>query len=137
MIGVLAQRDADGEIVAEELLRHEADRNDDEASQLRSIADHVEGRMRDIAPDAVVVRSLDWFRNMNSDTARKKYIVEGAITAEVRRHVDRVEALRGRDIGTRFDSTKNEIEDRASALVGEDAKEAGAAALAALALAES
>jgi hypothetical protein len=137
VIGVIATRNDQGDAVAERVLRHEADRNEDEASQLRSIADHVEGRMRDIAADAVVVRSLDWFPRMNRDTARKKYLVEGAVTVELRRHVDQVEVLPGRDIGARCESSKTEVEAQASALVGEEAKEAGAAALAALRIAES
>lgn len=137
MVGVLAQRDNQGSVVAEEVLRHEADRNEDEATQLRAIADHIESRLRDIAPDVVVVRSLDWFGRINRDTARKRYLAEGAITTEVRRHLDAVEALPGRDIGTRCGSSKNEVEEDAKALVGEDAKEAGGAALAALKTAES
>jgi Holliday junction resolvasome RuvABC endonuclease subunit len=134
--GVIAERGDDGTVVAQEVLRHVADRNDDEPSQLRAIADHIESRMRDLAPDAVVVRSVDWFPNMNRATVRRKYVVEGAVTVEVRRHVDLVEALPGRDIGTRCGSTKAEVEAEASALVGDEAKDAGAAALAALAIAE-
>jgi hypothetical protein len=135
--GVLAQRNDRDEVVAEEVLRHVADRNDAEPAQLRAIADHVESRMRDLAPDAVIVRSVDWFPSMNRETVRKKYLVEGAVTVEVRRHVDIVEALSGREIGVRCGSSKADVEARAQALVGDAAKEAGAAALAALAVAEA
>jgi hypothetical protein len=136
VVGVLAERNDQGDVVAEEVFRHVADRNDDEASQLRAIADHIESRMRDLAPDVVVVRTVDWFPNSNREVARRKYLVEGAATVEVRRHVDVVEALSGREIGGRCGSSKADAESQAVALVGESAKEAGSAAIAALATAE-
>jgi hypothetical protein len=136
VIGVLATRDENNDVVAEVVLEHRADRNADEPSQLREIADHIEGRLRDLAPDVVVIRTIDWFPNSSRETARKKYLVEGAVTVEVRRKINRVEALSGRDIGVRCGSSKAAVEAEAQALVGAGARDAGSAAFAALVIGE-
>jgi hypothetical protein len=111
---------------------HRADPNDEVAQQLRSIADDLETRLEQLAPDAVVVHSLDWFPKLKRDVAKSRFAVEGVLLAISQRCVTKTEGLDGRQIGVTCGDTKAKVEAQAAAAVGDDAKAAGAAALAAL-----
>jgi hypothetical protein len=115
---------------------HRADPNDEPAQQLRSIADDLQTRIEELAPDAVVVHSVDWFPKIKREVAKGRFSVEGVLVAISRRLVTRTEALDGRQIGVVCGETKAKVEAQAAATVGDDAKTAGAAALAALVISQ-
>lgn len=114
---------------------HRGDANENVPQQLRAVSDHVETRLGELEPDAVVVHSLDWFPQLRRATAKARYMVEGVIAGISRAHVDETQHLSGREIGVTCGSTKAEVETAAAQLVGDSDKAAGAAALAALTIA--
>lgn len=119
------------------MFRHLSDPNEDFALQLSSLALALTSDLPDIAPDAVVVRSMDWSKFVKSGVQQKKYGTEGVLLATARRSVRLTESLDGRQIGQRAGSTKDEVENRARIIFGDSLVDAGIAALEALRLAES
>jgi hypothetical protein len=90
---------------------------------------------RTAAPSAIVVRSIDWNRRQKDTTTRPRHQVDGVLMATARKHVNLVEALSGKQIGTQCGSSKDEVEDEVRAAVAEALVDAGAAGIAGLVLA--
>jgi hypothetical protein len=134
--GVLVVREADSTISGEKVFEHVANPHDDPAQQLRALVDHLSTELAGRQLEAVVVRAMDWTRFQREATSRPRYQIEGALLAEARRRVGLVASMNGREIGQLLGVSKAEAEDQARGLVGDEAMIAGAAALAALRLAE-
>jgi hypothetical protein len=120
----------------EEVFRFPASDDDDRPAQLQAIARAFATKVKDNRPDAVVVRSLDKKigKQRGDNVTRLHYQVEGVLLEVAKRHVDTVAGLSGREIGRILGVKKAEVEANAGKLIGADLKEAGGAALAALAL---
>lgn len=123
-------------MLGREVLRHRSDPNQEWAKKLRSLVADLDTALRGSSPDALVVRSMDWAGARRESTARIRYQVEGAILAVASRYVDVVQSRSGREIGDICGSSKQAVDSEASAVFGDQLKEAGAAAIAALVLAE-
>jgi hypothetical protein len=78
---------------------------------------------------------MDHSRFDQETVRRLRHQVEGVLLAAGRRYSDRVASLSGKEIAYECGGKKSEIETEAGELFGVDAKEPGAAALAALKLA--
>lgn len=117
------------------ILEHWADRSEDETLQLRNLAARIETLLVTESGDAAVIRRMDWTGTMKRELVAKRGQAEGVTAAVVRGRVSACRLLAGSDIARLCDTSKADIESRASAVVGNEAKEAGAAALAALVLA--
>jgi hypothetical protein len=114
---------------------HTSRQDDVIAQQLRKIADDLDSLLGVLEPEAVVVRAPDYYQfGPKREVLRSKSLVDGVLLETAKRRVTHVDTLNGREIGLRIGASKEESEARAVALVGDDDyKEAGAAALAALA----
>ena len=91
--GVLIH-DEEGSLVGSKFFEHVADPQDDGAQQLRSLVDHLATELHHQRLEAIVVRAMDWSKFQKESTSRPRYQIEGALLAESRRHVDRVEVCR-------------------------------------------
>jgi hypothetical protein len=90
-----------------------------------------------VGTDAVVVRVMDYAPAIKRQTLQRHSMVIGVLLSTARKYCDATCALSGRDIGVSLGLSKASAEGEAGALVGDGLKEAGAAALAALHLAEN
>jgi hypothetical protein len=90
-----------------------------------------------VGTNAVVVRAMDYAPAIKRQTLQRHSMVIGVLLSIARKYCDATCALSGRDIGVRLGSSKAAAETEAVGLVGDALKEAGAAALAALHLAEN
>lgn len=136
MVGVLFER-VGANIIGQEVFRFNSDAQQDFPQQLASLASALEARMPIVHVDAAVVRSMDRSPfGRRENTSANRYAVEGVLLATCRRSVERTVRLRGVDIGERCGSSKQAAETRAAEICGEALKSAGAAALAALHIAE-
>lgn len=105
---------------------------DDQALQLRSIADALLTRLADLDAEAVVVRTVDHHSAARvTDAYSLRLRAEGVLLATSRSRVDPVVSLSGREIGDECGASKAAVEMRAAALLTPAAAEATAAALAA------
>lgn len=136
VVGVVLQRRDDGVTPIEEF-RHEGASHDDFPLQLAGLGDAFQAFLTTAAPDAVVVRTMDFAPRRRENEMASKYGAEGVLLAVARRQVPRTERLRGIDIGLRCGTDKTRAEEEAERLCGTALKEAGSAALAALFLAEN
>jgi hypothetical protein len=136
VIGVVFERSGD-DITGSEAFRFIGDAQQDFPQQLASLSSALEAKLPQITADAVVVRSMDHSPfNRREATQASRYAVEGVLLAVCRRRVEETQRLRGVEIGNRCGITKQQAEDRASHVCGAQLKGAGAAALAALLIAE-
>lgn len=124
-----------GSLAGREVFRHRGDPKEDWAQKLWALTSDLETTLRHQPPEALVVRAMDWAPKRKEATTRKRYQIEGAILATARRHVERVESRSGRELGDLCDANKAEVEKEAAAVLGDELKEASAAALGALVLA--
>jgi hypothetical protein len=131
VLGVITSGSKEG---ASEAFRHIAGKQEDLSKQLRELADHFDSVVKQLELDAIVIHSLDFHKFTSRDTIEKHARVEGALLAVADRYASTVTTLSGKQIGDRLGSTKAAVEQEAESLVGEELTEAGAAALAALAL---
>lgn len=115
--------------------QHRTDPNDDWPLKLRALGDALDTELRKGAPSAVVIRTMDWFAKRGEKVYRKRYGVDGALLAVLRRHVDRVDAKSGKEIAAVCGARKAEIEAEARAAFGADHVDEGMAAIAALVVA--
>lgn len=110
----------------------------DLATQAHDIAEAVRSRLRGVSVDRVVVRRADRPpRASNTEGPRIRLVIEGAITGAARGTVTDTRIGTGRELGSRFGSSKAALDTAASTVVtsaNKDARfvEAAAAALAAL-----
>jgi hypothetical protein len=111
---------------------HQASQQDDLPLQLWKISDDLQSVLRELHPEAAVIRIPDWAPRERKETIRKRALVEGVLLATARPVTKEVESLTGREVGARCGTTKADAESRAAGLAGEEFKEAAAAALAAL-----
>lgn len=122
------------------LMDHRTDPGEDHAKKLSSVEADLETVVKKNS-DAqfAVVRAMDYSPLKkgitNEDEARLE--AQGVVLATVRRHLDRVVAMNGNEIGKACGSDKPTVLARAGELFGDKHKDAGIAALAALALATS
>jgi Holliday junction resolvasome RuvABC endonuclease subunit len=135
VVGVLAKGPRDS-IGAREVFRHRSDPSEDWAQKLRSLTSHLETTLRQLAPDAVVIRALDWIRNRKEAITRMRYQIDGAILSVARRHVGVVQSHSGKELGALSDTKKAALEEEAAEVLGGDMKEAVAAAIGGLVLVE-
>jgi len=116
-----------------EAFRHRTDPNDDWPLKLRALGDALDTELRKGAPSAAVIRTMDWFAKRGEKVYRRRYGVDGALLAVLRRHIDRVDAKSGKEIASVCGAKrKAEIEDEARAAFGADHVDEGMAAIAAL-----
>lgn len=129
--------EATGEPRLTEVFSYPTDEHDERPDQLHAIARAFATKVKDAKPQVVVVRSLDKMvgRQRKDSVTRLHYQVEGVLLEVARRHVERVSALTGKEIGGVVGRPKAEVEGEAADHVGRDLKEAGGAALAARVLA--
>ena len=137
VVGVVLER-IDGQLECEEVFQFNADAQQDFALQLASLGSALESKLPSVNADVVVVRTLDYSprRRRDRDIAAH-YATEGILLAVSRRQVELTLRLRGKEIGDRVRRSKEAAEAEAAKLCGDRQKDAGAAALAALILAES
>ena len=99
----------------------------------------VQGRLKTVSPSVVVVRTQDFHPGIRykPQTVEEKAVMEGVLIAAAgsASSVSLVRHLSGQEIGKACGSTKEEAEDAAAERFGKDFREAGAAAMAASALA--
>ena len=133
---ILAVTGNDGELKGEEILRHKTSPGEDWPQKLHGLATHIETLLRKSAPNAAVMRSMDYFAKQRKTILKSRYQVEGVVIVTLRRSVERTEARSGREIGDILGMDKPATEIEAARLFGKDYKEEGAAALAALRIAE-
>jgi hypothetical protein len=134
VIGVEAERTDTG-IEAHEVFRHLANPAEDEALQLRSLAAHLRTEITRSAPTIVLIRGMDKppFGKARKETVNsRRYHVDGVMLATCREVAATVDAKPGVQLGDVCGISKAELDQRALDLLGADAAEAGAAALAAL-----
>lgn len=123
--------------VAEEVFVHRT-AAEDEALQLRTLADALLTRLADLSPSTVVVRASDHHHNARlTDAAALRLKAEGVLLATARARVPLVVGLSGRSIGETCGSTKAKVEAQARGLVDNKTLEAACAALAANQLASA
>jgi len=136
---VVAARKKDGAIEHQVVLKHITDPGEDAAKKLMSVGADVETALRNEHVDVAIVRSRDRSpvpRGVtNEDETR--YHAQGVVLGVVRRKVDRVEVRNGKEIGSACHSDKPTIEAETVNVFGKELKDAGMAALAALAIAEA
>lgn len=111
---------------------HQSSQQDDLPLQLWKIADDLQSVLKELHPEAGIIRIPDWTPREAKKTIRKRALVEGVLLATVRPVIKQVESLTGREVGARCGTSKASVESRAAGLAGEEFKEAAAAALAAL-----
>jgi hypothetical protein len=110
----------------------------DLATQAHDIAQAVRSRLRGVGANRVVVRRADRPpRASNTEGPRIRLVIEGAIASAAKGTVTDTSISTGRELGTRFGSSKSALDAAAASLVtaaSEDARfvEATAAALAGL-----
>lgn len=103
------------------------------AAQLGEAAKAVRGRVRSLAPDAVVVRRADRpTRASNQEGPRKRLLIEGAVTSAAYAEVLDTSLLTGKECGQAHGSDKASVDGQAALLVKMKYREAAAAALARL-----
>lgn len=134
---IVVSAELSGEPKLTEVLRFPASEHDDRAAQLHAIARAFGTKVKDSTPGAIVIRSLDKMvgKQRKDTVTRLHYQVEGVLLEVAKRHVELAIALNGKEIGRHLGRSKAEAEAEAAAAVGKGLKEAGAAALAARALA--
>jgi hypothetical protein len=104
------------------------------AAQLGEAAKIVRGRVRSLAPDAVVVRRADRPSHpSNKDGPRKRLLIEGAVTSAAYAEVLDTTLLTGKECGQAHGSSKASVDALARGLIQTKHAEAAAAALARLA----
>lgn len=111
---------------------HATSAEEDLALQLRSLANALATRLRDLDVTSVVVRSADY----HPRTRIRSHVVlrlrgEGVLLSTARARVERVACLNGKAIGEVCGASKEEVDARATALLSGDLTEATAAAMAA------
>jgi len=127
-------------LTGKEVFRYRADAQEDHPLQLAGLMGAFSAALGAIAPEAIVVRSMDFSGRSGGLTVEKatKLEVEGILLAVSRRAVAKVEKLRGNDIALKLGTNKLTAENRAEAIfASKGLREVGAAALAALELANS
>jgi hypothetical protein len=124
-----------GSLSGGEVFRHRTNPKEDWAQKLRALTADLETTLKRNPPDALVVRAMDWWAKRKEELTRKRYQIEGAILAAARRHVDPVESKSGKELGNLCGGNKQDVETEAAEAIGEELKEAGAAAIGALVLA--
>lgn len=137
VIGVIVERDQ-GELKCREAFHFNADAQQDFPLQLASLSSALEAKLPSLEANAVVIRTLDHSPRQRRDRdVSARYSAEGVMMAVSRRYVQLTVRLRGKEIGDRCGTDKETAEATAASLCGEKTKVAGAAAMAALLLAES
>jgi hypothetical protein len=137
VVGVVVER-TNGHMECQEVFRFNSDAQQDLALQLASLSSALESKLPAIHADAVVVRTLDHSpRQRRESELAVRYAAEGVLMAISRRQVDSTTRLRGKEIGDRCGRDKESAEAEAASLCGDKNKVAGAAAIAALLIAES
>ena len=137
MRGVLVERQ-NQDAIGSSVFNHLGNPQAGFPQQLVDLANALASQLPDIAPDAVVIRSIDRTPNRREEFVQKRYSVDGVLLATARRTIARTISLNGRLVAQRCGGSKEEIEARAMALLdNESLKEATAAGLAALLLAEA
>lgn len=119
-----------------QVFAHRTNPKDDWPQKLNLLAADLDTQLRRVRPDALVVRSLDWTPSRREAPTRQRYQVEGAMLAVARRYIELVRGQSGREIGQTCGSTKQAVEDEAEETFGASLRQAGAAAISALVLAE-
>jgi len=107
------------------------------ATQLGELATRIEGQLRSLSPDRVVVRRADSaMRPSNKEGPKFRLLLEGALTSAAQRIVSDTALLSGRTCASTFGTgaTKDSLDALAMTLVGaKKYAEAAAAALSAAA----
>lgn len=132
----------DDAVVGIERFRYSPSPNDEWPQKLAAIRSYVKTELATVEVAAVVVRTLEkWAppRVPAQPMVRMRYQVEGVLLELLHSRVPIVAQLSGHDIGTQCGSDKDAVLLEAKELLGGPAirHEAGAAALAALALASA
>src|SRR5262245_59093610 len=113
---------------------HTSGINEDMGQALSDFARDLRSVVTAQAPDAIVVRSQDRPPGpAKFDVVKKRGMVEGVALAVGRETVKATLNLQGAQIGKKCGAKKAEIDQRGEDLAGVDAREAAAAAIAALA----
>ena len=119
------------------LFRFATRSDDDWPLQLRTVQSAVETELKHRDIDVVVVRQMDFdSRRRLTDVTVSRLATEGVLIASARFESEHVHPLMGREIGERCGVTKDQIVASAREFVPAGYAEAGAAALAARAIAE-
>jgi hypothetical protein len=133
-LAVKAWRDGSGVLQRERILEHWAGQADDEVLQLRGLAARVETLLVTQPGDAAVVRRMDWTGTVKREVVAKRGQAEGVVAATLRARIPNCRLASGKEIASLCGGTKADIEAAAVLALGADYKEAGSAALAALAI---
>ena len=117
---------------ADQVFQHAVASEEDLAQQLRSLGNALTTLFKDLDATSVVVRSADY----HPSTRLKDHVVlrlrgEGVLLATARAHASLVACLSGQAIAEKCGMKKDEVDERAAALLPQDLVEATAAALAA------
>lgn len=120
-----------------ELFRFATRSDDDWPLQLRTVQSAVETELKHREIEVVVVRQMDFdARRRLTDGTVSRLAADGVVIAAARAESDHVYPLMGREIGDRCGATKEDVIASAREFVSSTFAEAGAAALAARAIAE-
>lgn len=91
---------------------------EDWATQLKDIAEAVTARMQTLRPDIVVVRRADQGRQAsNGDGPRIRLLATGAVTAAARILVPRTTLRTGKECGSAYGGSKEDVDGAAQTLV--------------------
>lgn len=91
--------------------------DEDRATQLKEFAEAVTARIQTLNPDIVVVRRADQGRQANNgDGPRIRLLVEGAVTAAARILVPQTTLRNGKECGSAFGGSKEDVDTAAQAL---------------------
>jgi hypothetical protein len=135
VVGVLAEGTPAGTVEAKQVFSHISDAQEDLPLQLANLSTALASLLPGLAADAVVVREMDYFKFTRNAVSQMHNQAVGVLLAIARDRCETTRLMSGRDIGTVHGTSKAQAEKEAADLVGQDQKEAGAAALAALKLA--
>jgi hypothetical protein len=137
VIGVAMELQPDGTLAGTKIFSHLSSAQEDLPLQLKSLSLALASQLAVIRPSAVVVRAVDFSPSGRSLAAlQKRSYVDGVITAVSRDACENTVLLSGKEIGEACGLSKEDAEVEAARLVDRALKEAGAAALAALRLAQ-
>jgi hypothetical protein len=135
--GVVLERQGSDLVGSLEFTWH-ANPQEDEALQFADLFGAFSSALPSLNVDAVVVRTMDHGPATRRTTELAcKYGVQSLLLAVARPTVKRTARLRGIDIGTRCGTDKATVDKQAAGIVGEQLREAGAAAVAAVVWAEN